>query len=300
MALIKGMQSFSSIATMTTRWNQFINFIHDEFGIGRMERIERRMIENYGLQLAKKVKGGEMSPQTAQTYISAVNRVLQISRGDRDIWVSPTKDCGIARRSGIARVSRAMNIEVHFEAITKVSERVGILMELQRLFGLRFEESAKFDARRALKEAMKFGVVTISYGTKGGRTRVVPINPENFNMQIFTLERAVFIQSADRSMIPSEQSYKYFQRCAYQEAKRAGVRFHAERHAYAQQRYSALVGAQCPVAAGVTHGREHLKYLVECLSIPLEKAKEIDLKARKQITEELGHSRIGVTNAYIG
>lgn len=47
------------------------------------------------------------------------------------------------------------------------SERLGALLELQRNFGLRFEESAKLDAARALREAEKTGAVSIKDGTKG-------------------------------------------------------------------------------------------------------------------------------------
>lgn len=300
LALKKEIQSFSSVATMFCRWNQFVLYVRQKYGVNRMEEITRIMMAAYGKFLAWKVECGEMSPQTAQTYLSAANRVLEIARGDRRVWMSPTRDCGIKRRSGIATKNRAINVESHSLAKTKVSERTAVLLDLLRAFGLRFEEGAKFDARRALMEARRRGVVTISDGTKGGRTRLVPISPERAEMQISALERAALIQGKDRSMIPASQSYRNFRRRLYREAKLAGVNFHSERHDYAQERYEALVGAPCPVVAQTKHGQKHYEYVSERLSISVEKAKEIDREARKKIAEELGHGRIGVTNAYLG
>jgi hypothetical protein len=78
------------------------------------------------------------------------------------------------------------------------------------------------------------------------------------------------------------------------------MRFHAERHAYAQKRYADLVGCPCPVGIGVGHGRPHLRYLMDTLGIDESTARTIDHVARRTIAEELGHWRPGVTNAYLG
>lgn len=299
-ALENGMQSFSSIATMYCRWKQFAMFVRREHGVNRMEQITTEMMLAYGKLLAAKVERSEMSPQTAQTYVSAANRVLEIARGDCWAWVSPTKDCGIKRRSGVATENRAISHDDHCLAKAKVSERTAALLDVLRVFGLRFEEGAKLNACRAHKEAMRRSVVTISDGTKGGRARMVPISPERAEMQFSALERAVSIQRKDRSLIPASESYIIFKRRIYREIKIAEVNFHAERHAYAQNRYEVLVGAPCPVVARIRHGQKHYKFLSECLRISEKQAKEIDHKARKQIAEELGHGRVEVTNAYLG
>ena len=45
--------------------------------------------------------------------------------------------------------------------------RVGTLIRLQYLLGLRYEESAKIDARRALEEAREHRLIAVTEGTKG-------------------------------------------------------------------------------------------------------------------------------------
>lgn len=295
-ALSREMDSFKSIDTMAERWGQFCAWAKDE-GIKKMEQIERADLVRYGEELANRVERGEMAASTAQNYLSACNRVLEIARGDKEVWASPTKDCNIAERGGIAATDKATSETNHQAAKGTLSERVGILTDLQRELGLRFEESAKLNARAVLDEARADGRISIVDGTKGGRAREVPITrPE----QLATLQRAADVQGRDRSMIPAIETYADFQRQAYREASEAGIRFHGERHAYAQARYESLVGACCPVSAGVKHGQAHHKYLSRELEITLKEAKQIDQEARLQIAEELGHGRIEVTNAYLG
>lgn len=296
LALKRGMKSFSSIATMSNRWSSFVTWANEQ-GINRMEHIELADLVSYGEHIAELVECGDMAASTAQNYISAVNRVLEMARGDRQIRVSPTKDCGIPHRSGIATEDKAMSEAAHRAALLKVSDRAAAIMELQLNFGMRFEESAKFSARSAVLEARRCGTVTIEDGAKGGRKRKVPITSEH---QVAALDRAAEIQGVDRSMIPPNQSYVNFQRQMYREAAAADIRFHSERHAFAQHRYEALVGAPCPVAAGVEHGRAHYEYLATYLGISIAEAQELDRKNRKQIAEELGHGRAEITSAYLG
>ena len=54
------------------------------------------------------------------------------------------------------------------------------------------------------------------------------------------------------------------------------------------------------VAAGVRHGKAHHAFLAERLGLSVAQAKAWDLANRKTIAEELGHGRIGITNAYLG
>ena len=170
-------------------------------------------------------------------------------------------------------------------------------MDLQRELGLRFEESAKLNARAAMTEVQKRGHVSVKDGTKGGKLRKLPINNER---QIDALRHAAEIQGRDYSMIPAGQSYADFQREAYRAAAAAGIRFHGERHRFAQARYEQLLGAPCPLTAGIAHGQAHYAFLAERLGCNLEMARERDRGARVQVAEELGHKRVEISNAYLG
>lgn len=283
--------SFSSVATLAKRWNGFCAWAKAE-GIKRMEKIGRDDVIRYGAELAGKVRSGEMEASTAQNYVSAVNTVLEIARGDRALEASPMADCGIGKRTGIATSSKVISEAEHRMLQETLSERPGALLELQRQFGMRFKESALFDARGALKTALSDRAIRIVDGTKGGRQRTVPIVKAG---QVDALARAAAIQDG-RSMIPKASRYVDFQRACYREFSN----WHGERHAYAQARYETLVGAPCPVVAGIKHGKAHHAFLAERLGMTVRQAKAWDIENRKIIAEELGHGRIGITNAYLG
>jgi len=284
-------RSFSGIDTTALRWGRFCEWAKGQ-GIKRMEKIGKADVIRYGVELAGQVKSGQMEESTAQNYVSAVNTVMAIARGDKAVSASPTADCGIGKRTGIATASRAVGETEHRQAQERLSERLGALLGLQRRLGLRFKESALLDARGALKTALAERLVRIDDGTKGGRPRIVPIVR---TAQVEALARAAAVQDG-RSMVPGASRYVDFQRACYRE--HSG--WHGERHAYAQARYEALVGAPCPVAAGIKHGKAHHAFLAERLGLSVGQAKTLDQESRKIIAEELGHGRTGITNAYLG
>ena len=284
--------SFSGIATLSERWGEFCKWAQAE-GIKKMENVTRETVINYGNRLADRVALGELSAATAQNYVSAANRVMGIARGDNAVSVSPTRDCGIPKRSGIATESRAIGEKEHAATQGRVSPRLGALAGLQREFGLRFKESCLLNVRKALQEAKTLGHVRIVDGTKGGRARTVPIaRPER---QMAALERAAALQDG-RSMVPAGRRYIDFARACYRELGN----HHGERHSYAQARYEALTGSPCPLAANVAHGAAHHRFLAGRLGVTAAQARGLDQQARLQIAEELGHGRIDITHKYLG
>ena len=191
-----------------------------------------------------------------------------------------------------------MSQEVHQIAQQQVSKRLAVQLELQRELGLRMKESCLINTPAALHQAEKLGVVKIIAGTKGGRSREVPITSEK---QINALQNAAVLQQKDRSMVPVEQSLKsYINSCYKQLGATSMSGFHGERHYYATTRYEQLTGVKSPVEAGVKHGKAHINYIAQNKCITTEQAKILDLNARAKIASELGHSRISITNNYLG
>ena len=106
-----------------------------------------------------------MAASYAQNLVSAVNTVMtQATRGE---WqsVSPTRECGIEQRSAIREDA----------PVGLVRQTFSRAMEAMRESGLRSKEASLLDARSALAAARQAGAVTISEGTKGGRTREIPL-----------------------------------------------------------------------------------------------------------------------------
>ncbi len=295
-ALEQGMSSFASIDTMSDRWNRFVDYIREHHEIGRMELINQHVVIAYGAWLADQVDEDLLEASTAQNYVSAVNRVLEIARGDHHVAVSPTRDCGIPLRSGIALDNQYVSTSEHCDWLSHFNPSAQLMIRIQRAFGLRFEESAKFDARGA-EAHITAKVLPVVNGTKGGRVREVPIC---MDAQRAILRTASQFQGGTRSLIPEEMSYAEFRRDCYRTAVRHGIRFHRQRHSYAYLRYKRLTGVECPVVAGIQHGEPHIAWLAHELKIYEADAKELDRTVREKIAQELGHSRIEVTNAYLG
>jgi hypothetical protein len=285
--------SFKTQADLYCRWTVLLRWLMP-LGIKKMELITRETVIQYGFYIRDRVLSGDMSASTGQNYLSAVNTVLSLATKGKWRPVKPVADCQIPKRKFVATASKASSTESYLIAINKVSERVGMLMELQRHFGLRFKESCLLDARKALKQAKNTGEIILTYGTKGGRTRTVPADSNG----IIILEKASKIHDG-KSLVPRDQSYKEFRTECYEALKDIDINFHSNRHHYAHRRYREITGAPCPVENNWV-GRNRIPKLAEYLAISVADAKEIDQAARLQISHELGHGRAEVTANYVG
>lgn len=287
-AAARGELSYSSAATIADRWAVFADWSRER-GDKYMEYVDRADVIAYGQDLATLVSAGEMSPATAQNYLSAVNTVMSLATAGRWESVSPTRDCGIAHRSTIREsVPGALDREVYSRALEAVRETVGdraaAVVELCRELGLRSKEASLLDARAALQEALKTGSVTISDGTKGGRTREVAISSPR---ALDALERASIAQGDARSMIPAGMSWREWREGELRDARETvqehtGGGLHDLRAAWACERYTELTGKDAPVVGGE----------------PLDRAGDRD--ALMTLSGELGHGRIDVLTEYIG
>lgn len=254
------------------------------------------MVAGYGDYLAVESRCGRLSAATAQNYLSAVNRVLEIIWGDKRCSVLPVQQSQIPRRKCVVQNSKAISASEHLRVLSLLSPHLGILMNLQREFGLRFEESAKLNAVLAHRKASKYSFIEINEGTKGGRVRFVPIVRKG---QLISLQQAAEAQEGI-SQIPSGMSYKKFRDQSYNQVRQIPISFHGERHFYAQRRYRDLCGAESPVVSGHSHGVDHWSYLAQALDISLEAAKTKDKNSREVVAAELGHNRVSITNYYLG
>jgi hypothetical protein len=298
-ALSRAGKSYSSVATISQRFSHFSAYAKQEFGTKIMEHLTRDTVAAYAKTLVEKVNAGQLSAATAQNYLSAVNVVLSLARGDYALRVTAVRDAGLASRSGVAKEDKSVSIADHLAAVGKASPVVSIMLELQRELGLRFEESAKLDAEKAYRQALEKSLVKVEAGTKGGRVREVPITS---NSQIVALKAATDYQAYHRikSMIGSGHTYKDFRNAAYNEIRALGVAFHGERHAYAISRYQQMVGVDAPVVVGIKKPSEHIEYIAKTLGISKKDAGVLNYGTRIRISVELGHSRAAVTRAYLG
>jgi integrase len=168
------------------------------------------------------------------------------------------------------------------EKMTALPQRMQLALRLQMAFGMRLEESLKFRVSQADKGDR---LVMQSSWCKGGRAREIPVLHPRQRALLDELRLAC----GDGSLIPPGQKYIDFRKEVEHVTWGAGIRnMHGHRHWYAQWRYQALTGRPCPAADGATY---------ECMS---RAEKAADFRARMQISNELGHGRLAVTDTYLG
>jgi site-specific recombinase XerC len=187
---------------------------------------------------------------------------------------------GIPERRYVTNESKAKELGDGLHRIT--DPHVHMSLRLQAAFGLRREESIKFQPRYA--DGGDHIAIKGSWA-KGGRDRTVPIT---------TPEQRAVLDEAHRlaglgSLIPANKTYIQ-QRHVYDgQCKAAGLsNMHGLRHRYAQMRYEALTGWKAPAVGGP--GRAQLS----------ADHRMSDQNARQQISRELGHERLRVTSIYLG
>lgn len=172
--------------------------------------------------------------------------------------------------------------------LSKIDENIAQSLRLQDAFGLRREESMKFQPEYALDgqtiDNAKYIILKGSWA-KGGRPRTIPITSEKQRHELRNAY-ALAVKNGG-SMIPKEKSYKTHLASFERVTSALGVgQTHGLRHGYAQTRYLELMGFDCPAVGGSR----------SLTADEMAKDKEI----RMLISQELGHGRIGVTSIYLG
>lgn len=240
--------------------------------------------KNFGarhvIQLVDTWKSNGLSTATIKNRVSHV-RWLSEKMNKPNIVPRTNAELGIDRRAYTNNdINKAQ--ELDSAKLELLPERYQLCIELQREFGLRREESLKFQPDYADKGDH---IELKDSWCKGGREREIPILTED---QIALLDRCIEF-AGDGSMIAEEKTY-YQEMKAFEKAcERAEIKnVHGFRHAYAQDRYKELTGRDCPKAGGLTSKELN------------EVQKQQDFDARMQISSELGHGREEITTRYLG
>ncbi|MCH8113802.1 MAG: integrase domain-containing protein [Proteobacteria bacterium] len=159
---------------------------------------------------------------------------------------------------------------------------VHLSIRMQAAFGLRREESIKFNPSYAMQGDH---IRLKSSWTKGGRARMVPIRNDE---QRQLLEEVKDLAKGG-SLIPAQLNYVQQLHRYERQLRNVGMsKLHGLRHAYAHQRYLELTGWKAPVAGGPAS---------DALTTD---QRALDKKARAVISQELGHNREAISAVYLG
>jgi hypothetical protein len=219
----------------------------------------------------------KLSNATIKNRLSALRQLSNLLR--KPALVPSNKTLNIGKRKYISQTNRAL-LNPDFSGIKHPYLRISV--ELQRVFGLRREESLKIKPHLADKGKE---LSLQSSWCKGGRSLKISIITEE---QRYWLNKAKEIAGqAGNSLIPPNKNYIQHRYVYDKQVQQAGLRnLHGLRHAYAQRRYKELTGWEAPI-----NGGPNSKQLT-----PEQKA--IDYRARMILTEEMGHGRIIVLRNY--
>lgn len=168
--------------------------------------------------------------------------------------------------------------------VATIDPRVAIILELMYAFGLRLKEAMLLRPHLADKS----GLLDVTRGTKGGKHRIT---------EKLTIVRADVIKTAKTfalsrlsSLIPDDRTFESYRKHVYRVCNQAqiGRRFglvpHGLRHEYANQKYTEITSGRSPIKG----------------ALPGEVDADLDLYARTDIAEDLGHCRPRISGAYLG
>jgi site-specific recombinase XerC len=267
-----------SNATQHDRIQILMRFANDVVNQGFGLRDVRGLKQKHIVAIVKEWKLRGLSAATLKNRLSAIR--LLCEKINKSAIIPTNDDLKIPKRSYFSPINRAVN-NPDFSKIS--NPYIAVSLQLQRVFGLRREESLKIKPNMADKGNR---LELLSSWCKGGRGRSIPIRTEE---QRYWLEQAKKIAKGfDSSLIPSEKNYIQQRHIYDKQVSRAGIHnLHGLRHAYAQQRFKEMTGFEAPINGGPKYAE-----------LTIEQ-KEINHRARMILTEELGHSRKSVTNNYL-
>jgi site-specific recombinase XerD len=241
-----------------------------------LKDLDTQKVEAFIANLQDRVETGDLSRHTAESYVSALNRIIEytIEHLGKDLQTVSPSEVGLSRGS-FEYTDRSVSESTHNAFISFLQEKVDIRSQalqhsviLQREFGLRLRESIGIK-QETIKEALQTGVLSLDRNdcTKNGRPRDIPIIHES---QREALQNALYFQKENgiQSLAPTEtlrEQYSFAKNMAseFNQKHDQYFVFHGERHAYAQKRLS----------EGAT---------------------------REEVAKELGHNREEVTKVYGG
>lgn len=198
--------------------------------------------------------------------------------------VKSNSELGIENRVYATNENKSISLEN--KDTSTISPHIKLSLELQANFGLRREEAMKFQPEYAVNSTSPDVIQAIRIKpswSKGGRGREIPVTTDT---QRKLLWDAIGL-AKNGSLIPPGKTYKAHLSAWERETSSIGVgQTHGLRHKYAQDRYKQITGWEPPVIAGAR-------------KLSAEEKKK-DIEARLVISEELGHSRLNITNNYLG
>ncbi|MCI4454648.1 MAG: site-specific integrase [Thermodesulfobacterium sp.] len=261
---------FNRGSSLENRIETVLNHFREWTSTRSLKQISEERIEAFVSTLRDKVESGELSKKSAESYLSAFNRVLEYvnTKLDKSFELISPKEAGLSRGS-FEFVDRAVSQATHEKFLSFLSGKEDIRAQslvystqLQRLCGLRLKESIAIKLE-TVEKALETGVLHLSKtdGTKNGREREIPIRNEDQREAL--LQALSFMKENNlSSLCPTEklrEQYHFAEQMAkeFKEETKESFTFHGERHAFAQQAVQEGID-RATVSSWLGHNREEV------------------------------------------
>jgi site-specific recombinase XerC len=244
-------QYFNKGSAIEGKIETTLNTLRETTGVRGLKQIDSQVIEAYVSTLQDRVQEGSLSRHTAETYVSALNRVIEYTNNflNKDLQTVKQSEFGLSRGS-FEYKDRSVSESTHKAFLSFLSQNNDIKAQaleksvmLQREFGLRMRESLAIK-RETIEQALRTNTLhlTARDGTKNSRSRDIPVRTEK---QIEALKSALNFQKENnlKSLAPTthlREQYSFAKNAqnTFNKTHDEYYHFHGERHAYAQQRIS--------------------------------------------------------------
>jgi len=244
---------FNKGSAIESKIETVLNQLRDELGVKGLKRLDEQTIESYTAILQERVQEGSLSRHTVETYVSALNRIIEYSNHflGKNLETISQSQFGLTRGS-FQYVNRSVSKNTHNAFLSFLLEKSDDIraqalqhsVMLQRTFGLRLRESLSIK-RETIEQALRTNTLHLTGqdGTKNSRSRDIKIRTEK---QIEALKSALNFQKENnlKSLAPTthlREQYSFaknMQDSFNKSNSDSYYHFHGERHAYAQQRIS--------------------------------------------------------------
>jgi len=163
---------------------------------------------------------------------------------------------------------------------------VGRQLKLAHFFGMRVEETMML--RPAVDYDRNSSVLHVRRGTKGGRPRIVLVEKEAQKELLETLIEQSFGKPVSTMPLRAKLGgwLKHFYKVCNRHgiSRKDGITPHGLRHGYAHRLYEEKTGSAPTAVTGVKLDIDYIN----------------DRIARLLVAEDLGHSRVSISSAYLG
>ena len=286
---IKGSNRVASYATRALRKDVLNKGFNDLWRMGvRLPGFEN-FKERHLMKLAEKWESDGLAAKTIRNRISVFRAFSEMigKHGMIKETVKYVKNPDSIKVKSVAEIDKTwsasgIDIVEKIAEIYQKEQRIGMQLLLQSAFGLRVKESALLKPHQDDKGTF----LTVRYGTKGGRDRVVKV--EN-GYQRAVLDAAKKMTGPNQSMVPRKYSYKEWRNRYYWivrshgiNRKELGVTSHGLRHERLNEIYRGITGHDSTIKGGKADD------------------KQLDSLARHVVSEVAGHSREDIAGIYLG